>query len=194
MAQTVLGTYRVAELCHVSPMTIGRWIKEGKLKSFKTAGGQHRVWAHDLIELMCRLDMPIPPALESATARRILIVDDEVKVRRVLARYIREFYPEAEVVEAEDGFDAGKKAATLIPAVMVLDINLPGVNGFEVCRAIRGDAKLRAIKILAISGYNVDEWRDKALQAGADAFLAKPFEEDALRKALAKLLSSRRKK
>ncbi|MFH2202855.1 MAG: response regulator [Elusimicrobiota bacterium] len=188
MTPRALGTYRVAKICHVSPMTIGRWIKDGKLNAFMTAGGQHRVWAPDLADFMRRLKMPVPPELEAAVRRRILVVEDEVSVRRVLVRYIRGIYPEADIVEAGDGFDAGKKAATLVPAVMVLDLNLPGVNGFDICSSIRADDRLRGIKILAITGYHVEEWKKKALDAGADAFLGKPIEEDLLRKELEKLL------
>jgi two-component system response regulator RpaA len=75
----------------------------------------------------------------------------------------------------------------LKPAVVVLDLNLPGVDGFRVCEMIRKDPRLQHTKILAISGDA--EFEKKILAAGADDFAAKPFQMESLRKKIRRLIA-----
>ncbi|MBI4368917.1 MAG: response regulator, partial [Elusimicrobia bacterium] len=82
----------------------------------------------------------------------------------------------------------------LNPMIVVLDLRLPGVDGFEVCRMIRHDAHLSEVKILAISGYAEDAMKSKILKAGADDFMAKPFDNKELIERLAKLLEGAKSK
>ena len=79
----------------------------------------------------------------------------------------------------------------LSPSLVVLDLNLPGVDGFDVCRSIRSDPNLKRTRILAITGYAVEESKLKALEAGADEFLAKPLEINNLKEKLQVLYAAR---
>jgi excisionase family DNA binding protein len=176
------GTHEVARLCHVTPPTIGRWIEEGKLPSFKTAGGHRRVWDKDLAAFLKSHNMPVPSGLSGAT--RILVVDDEPEMRRLMRRLVSERFPRAEVHEAVDGFEAGHKIATLSPEVVILDLRLPGMDGYRVCRTVRADAAFKSVKILAITGAAAEEARRRVLEAGADGFLAKPFQAEDLAESL----------
>lgn len=184
LEKSVFSTHDIAKICHVAPNTVWRWIKGGKLPFFNTGGGQSRVWRKDLITFLVRLKMPVPAELEAAEAFRVLIVDDDKVVRKMVNKVISLMCPEAEVHEAGDGFDAGRKVSNLLPYLIVLDLRLPGVDGFEVCKAIRSDLKLKKSKILAISGHNVKESKRKVLAAGADSFMAKPLEVEPLREEL----------
>ncbi|MFC1678940.1 response regulator [Elusimicrobiota bacterium] len=181
-------TFEVADFCHVSPNSVGRWLHEGKIRHFKTAGGRRRVWRRDLIRLLESLDIPAPPELDGRGQSRILIVEDEAKVRRTLKRMTSRAFPEADIHEAADGFEAGRKIAAVKPGIIVLDIFLPGVDGFQLCRKIRSDAELKHIKVLAVSGEDVEETGRKAIAAGADAFLSKPFTPKDIEQALRKWL------
>ncbi len=188
MKKRTFGTYDIARLCQVTPPTVGRWIEDGRIPSFTTAGGHRRVWDTDLVTFLRTLNLPVPTELGPVAVLRILIVDDEAEVRRFVRRVVSKKFAGAEIHEAEDGFSAGHKVATLSPALVVLDVQLPGVNGINVCESIRADKNLRGVKILAISGYGVEETRKAILDAGADDFLAKPFTSDDLTERLAKLL------
>lgn len=79
-----------------------------------------------------------------------------------------------EVMVAPDGFLAGALAATFSPAVMTLDLKMPGLNGMDVLKAIRNDPELAAIKIIVVSAMPEEELQ-AALEAGADDILEKPF-------------------
>lgn len=180
MNDKALGTHGIAKICHVTPATVARWIEEGKLPSFTTGGGHRRVWSRDLITFLHEHNVPVPQELMSGGAPRILIVDDEAMVRRLIVRVLQGAVPQAEIHEAVDGFEAGQKISTLLPAIIVLDLRLPGLDGLKVCRMIRSDDRLRNARILAVSGHDPEESREQVLAAGGDDFLAKPFRTDEL--------------
>src|SRR5262245_52489393 len=153
MKKRTFGTHDIARICHVTPPTIGRWIEEGKLPSFKTGGGHRRVWDVDLVSFLKNHNIPVPDELQAADGLKILIVDDESEMRRFIVRVIKKNYPQAEIHEAADGFEAGHKIASALPALIILDLRLPGVDGFKVCQTVRADERLKEIKVLAITGY-----------------------------------------
>lgn len=182
-----LGTYDISKICHVAPITVGRWIEEGKLPYFTTGGGHRRVWNRDLVEFLKSHNYPIPKGLSTPTHFQILIVDDDAACRRLIHRSLSKTFSHIKVEEAADGYEAGEKVATLIPALVILDIRLPGVDGFKVCERIRLSKPLKKIKILAISGDGKKETRERILKAGADAFMAKPFDADEMMKIIGRL-------
>jgi CheY-like chemotaxis protein len=169
------GTHFIAGICQVTRQTVARWIEEGKLPAFNTAGGQKRVWGKDLVGFLAAHNIPVPAKLGALARPTVLIVDDEPNIRRLVARIIASVHPQAEVLSAADGFEAGKLTAAHEPSLVVLDVQLPGIDGLKVCRSIRADERRRRTKILAMSGRNPEETRRELLEAGADAFLAKPF-------------------
>ena len=169
------GTHAAARICQVSPTTIIRWIEGGHLPSFATLGGHRRVRQADLLAFLRERKLPIPDEMRPARPTQVLVVDDEPQVLRVIRRTLAKIDPKIEVHEALDGFEAGSKAAQLVPDVVVLDLKLPGIDGLKVCRMIRSDPRLKGMKILAISGQDPAEFESRSLKAGADYFLAKPF-------------------
>lgn len=191
MSKKAFGTYDIAKICHVMPATIGRWIEEGKLPSFKTGGGHRRVWDSDLVTFLRSHNIPVPPVLASAGALSVLVVDDEKSVRRSVQKILEASYPGVQIYEAEDGFEAGHKVTELAPQLVLLDLRLPGVDGVKVCKMIRANSNLKKIKILAMSGYNVDQAKAEVLDAGADDFIGKPFDPENLVKAINRLIGER---
>lgn len=188
MKSKVLGTHDIARICLVTPTTVGRWIEEGKLPSFKTGGGHRRVWAKDLAVFLREHNFPVPPDLLEEEILKILIVDDEENVRKFFLKALQRIYPEARIEEAVDGYEVGYRMTSFLPDLVILDIQMPGIDGLKVCRIIRGDAKLKHIKILAVSGFEIQESRDQAFKAGANDFLPKPVSPDALSKKISSLL------
>ncbi len=189
MSKTTFGNTKIAKICHVTPHSVWRWIEEGKLPSFSTGGGHRRVWAQDLVIFLKEHNIPVPQELLDDDLPRILIVDDEPETRSLIKRVVRKLYPVVEIHEAADGFEAGHKVADLLPSLVVLDLRLPGMNGIKVCRTIRSNSKLRGIKILAMTAYSIEESKKRIMEAGADDFLAKPFDTGELAGKVQKLLS-----
>lgn len=106
----------------------------------------------------------------------ILVVDDMVETRRLMRRILER--SGLRVIEAETGEAALRSASRDRPALIVLDLRLPGISGFDVARRIRAspDAVLAATPILACSASVQAEVRREALDAGCDAFEGKPFD------------------
>lgn len=110
-------------------------------------------------------------------SRRILVVDDHEDNRRIL----RDLLTAAgfEVVEAVDGEQAVAIAASR-PDLILMDIQLPGVDGYEATRRIKGDPALRAIPLIVVTSYALSGDDARARAAGADDYVAKPFSPRAL--------------
>ncbi|MFB9885146.1 response regulator [Balneatrix alpica] len=171
------STGEIAKLCDVNLRTVIRWIDRGVLKGFKLPGrGNNRVKEEDLVAFLQEQGMPIPALLQPTVVnKRILIVDDELPLARALQRLLRNAGYQTEI--ATDGFQAGSQIASYEPALMTLDLSMPGINGFEVLEFVR--AQYPKIRVLVISA--LDERRlENALSAGADAVLSKPFENNIL--------------
>ena len=106
-------------------------------------------------------------------ARKILIVDDEPNIVVPLVFLMkREGY---EVAVAEDGQAALDALAAGAPDLVILDVMLPRMSGFEVCRRIREDPRWRGLKVLMLTAKGRDSEVEKGLGLGADAYVTKPF-------------------
>lgn len=181
-------TFNAAKLLGVDMTTVIDWCKQGKLPAFKTPGGHRRIHAKDLVKFLQAYKMPVPATLQQMAQVQCLVVDDEPEIRRLVSRVIRNLDSTANVDTAEDGFEAGKKIVDMLPHLVVLDLMLPGINGFKVCENIRNDPRLKDTKILAITGLDTAENKKRIMGAGANDYLPKPFEADDLKKRLQALL------
>ena len=116
-------------------------------------------------------------------AMRLLLVDDNPDALQVLAILLRR--QGHEVHMAHDGPSAVEEALSLKPNVMLLDIGLPGLSGYEVAEELRKSPELSACMLVAMTGYGQQEDVDRALQAGFDRHLLKPVRIDAINSLLA---------
>ena len=164
---------QAAKNCGVSRWTIWKCVKAGELKASVTPGGHHRILKEDL-ESFARERGMYPFGNIGPEMKKVLVVDDDPHIQNLFTRMLsHEGY---RVETASDGFEVGARAATFKPAVIVLDLFMPGMDGFEVCRHIKEDPAMSGIKILAVTGYDDKENRDRIMEAGADDYLAKPVD------------------
>jgi DNA-binding response OmpR family regulator len=112
------------------------------------------------------------------TKRKILVVDDEPNILLSL-EYILE-QEGYEVHVARDGEEALALAEEVFPDLMLLDVAMPRKDGFEVCRALRGHPRLRAVKIVMLTAKGQPLERKKGLEVGADVYVTKPFSAEDL--------------
>jgi chemosensory pili system protein ChpA (sensor histidine kinase/response regulator) len=120
-----------------------------------------------------------PAAVAPVPARPvIMVVDDSLTVRKVTGRLLeREGY---RVLMAKDGVDALEQMKDTLPDVMLVDIEMPRMDGFDLSKAVRRDPRTRAIPIIIVSSRTADKHRRHAAEIGVNAFLGKPFEESDL--------------
>jgi excisionase family DNA binding protein len=177
--KTHLTPNEVAELLMVNPVTVRQWAARGLLRSLTTPGGHRRFLLSD-VEEFARSRGATPVARNSGRPDRILIVDDDPNVGRLIAGLIQERDARVETEIARDGFEAGLKVESFRPHALVLDLMMPGMDGFEVCRRLRARPTLNHIRIVAVTGFASPENVDRVLAAGADACLPKPLDSERL--------------
>lgn len=166
----------VADLLLVSPITVRQWAQKGLLEARMTAGG-HRRFSIDSVRHFAR-EMGLSGNLGEEDGRRILVVDDDLHINKFLVDLLRQRGGDVVVDSAFDGFEAGSKVATFRPDVVLLDIMMPGLNGIEVCRRLKGDVETMQIHVVAMTGFDEPGLARKILAAGADRFLRKPLRND----------------
>ncbi|MEO7337601.1 MAG: Hpt domain-containing protein [Caldimonas sp.] len=115
---------------------------------------------------------------EQAVAPLVLVVDDSLTVRRVTQRMlVREGF---RVMLAKDGLDALERLAEEVPSIVLSDIEMPRMDGFDLVRNIRSDARLREIPVIMITSRIAQKHRDHAAELGVDHYLGKPYSEEDL--------------
>ncbi|VAW87402.1 hypothetical protein MNBD_GAMMA18-74 [hydrothermal vent metagenome] len=172
-----LTTGDIANYCDVHVRTVIRWIERGKLKAYQLPGrGDNRVKLEDFLAFLDTHGMPVPEELQPAN-HRVLIVDDDERTAKAIQRTLQ--HAKFETLIAHSGFEAGALLNEFKPAVMTLDLQMPGMNGFEVLKFVGESANWQRLKIVVISGLSRREL-DKALDSGADAVLEKPLNDDHL--------------
>jgi len=188
--KNTLSTFSVARLLEVAVGSVSNWIDAGQLKAGRTPGGHRRVAKEDLIAFLRRQQLPIPPELMESP-RRVLVVDDEPAVTKWIAEEIKARHPEFEVLEANDGYSAGEIVASCRPDVVVLDLRMPGLDGFEVCRRIKSRKDTEDTAVIAITAHHSNNTRRRILESGARTYLTKPLDIDMLVSEVASAVSQR---
>ncbi|MDA8127288.1 MAG: Hpt domain-containing protein [Betaproteobacteria bacterium] len=116
----------------------------------------------------------------------VLVVDDSLTVRKITTRLLaREGF---RVDSAKDGVDALEKMRDLVPDVVLLDVEMPRMDGFELARVMRGDARLKSVPIIMITSRTADKHRSHALEIGVNVYLGKPYQEQQLLDSIAEQL------
>ena len=121
--------------------------------------------------------------------QRILIVEDSETMRSLLASSLEELEVPVKVSEAASGFEALRVLPREDFDLVVTDINMPDINGLELLSFVRRDPRCESVPVVIVSTEGSERDRDKGLELGADAYLVKPFDPDALREVVTDLLA-----
>ncbi len=126
---------------------------------------------------------------QSLADKTVLVADDDVEILGLVTRHLRT-YDDVRILEASDGEEALKIARREKPHLVVLDVMMPGMTGWEVCRAIREDESLASTKVIMLTGIGERLNEMTSPLYGADEYLDKPFEfgdlDDRIQSALSK--------
>lgn len=197
MDNELLKISEVAELAKVLPSTIRHYTDIGLLRVSGYTDGGHRLYARTevlirlgRIQALSRRGLKLPEikAELEKKSRKVLVIDDEVELVDLVADLLKFKFPDWQVKAAMDGFAAGRVLGEFLPDMVILDLMLPGVDGFSICRQIRNDPALQGCAVLAITGYDSKEMKEKILACGANDYLAKPMETDALLEKVTQLM------
>ncbi len=165
---TILGDGRVILILDVA----GLWLTEERL---------HVVARSEPVEEAVAATPKLP---------QIMVVDDSITVRKVTSRYLQKH--DMEVVAAKDGIEALEKLREQVPDLMLVDIEMPRMDGYELTSNVRSDPALKHVPIIMITSRAGSKHRDRALQLGVNLYMTKPYQEDDLL-ANVRLLLNRKK-
>jgi excisionase family DNA binding protein len=185
-AKRVFTTGEAAAVCKVSQQTIIRCFDSGRLTGFRVPGSKfRRIPREELVRFMRANNIPLD--LLGSSKKRILVVDDDPKI---LELYIDLLGRDErfDIKTASTGYDAGLLTESFRPHLIILDYMLPDINGTIVCQRLRGNPDLADTKVLCISGVINQPDVQKLMDAGANAFLKKPFQVAELMAKLSELL------
>jgi excisionase family DNA binding protein len=182
-----LTTGQAASHCQVSTPTVKTWIREGRLRAFKTPGGHARIAVEEFQRFLMRHQMPTYPTPPPPAG--VLVVDDEPQVVEMLVEFLTHHPRGFKIETASDGYEALIKLGSLRPALLILDAMMPKLDGMEVCRQLKRHPETQTIRILGVTGY--PEIGPELLAAGADAVLTKPLALDEIERHLGRLVDSR---
>lgn len=185
-----LGVGQVASICRVSKKTVLNWIYDGALKAFTTYGGHYRIWPVNLKKFLDSAGMDIPFDYVDETATHILIVDDEKSYAQMLKSVISAEIPGVEIITTDDGYEALLLIGEIKPQLLILDIKMSKVDGFQVLELLRSRKIEHKMKVLVVSGFLSPETREQLAKTSADAVLDKLSDISMLVKTVAALLQS----
>ena len=133
---------------------------------------------------------PAEEAAVAATLPTVMVVDDSLTVRKITGRLLaREGY---QVLTAKDGVDALEQMLDVVPDVLLVDIEMPRMDGFDLTRNVRADDKLKKIPIIMITSRTADKHRNYAFEIGVNNYLGKPYQEEELMQLVAEYTKAKR--
>jgi len=157
---TILGDGRVVLILEVNALVLG-----GSIISLSEAE-----------ELQAEQQVSKP--VEEEREKIVMVVDDSITIRKVTERMLARH--NMKVVTAKDGVDAVSQLQEIMPDVMLLDIEMPRMDGYEVATHVRNDERLKDLPIIMITSRSGSKHRDKAMEIGVNKYLGKPYQEDDL--------------
>lgn len=197
----MFSAMEAAKICGVVNQTAINWIRKGSLKAFTTPGGQYRVYPEDLIDFMQRNKMNVPAGLIEKTKAKpkphenkktVLVVDDDAAFNDIICRYLKEKDGNLDLHQAYDGFEAGSLMASLKPQAVVLDLDLPGVDGVKICRNINeSPASFGKPAVIVVTALEDEYVEQSCMALGVARYYHKPLNLPQLAKTLSELFSER---
>lgn len=181
---------QVAEVCRVSKKTVLNWIYDGALKAFTTYGGHYRVWPANIQSFLQTSGMDIPFEYVDERNQQILIIDDDESYTRMLKEAITEEMPGVKVTTTDDGYEGLVLIGEIKPQLVILDIKMPKVDGFQVLELLKNRKADHEMKILVVSGYIDADTKKQLSNTVADYSMDKVTDLDLFMKTITAIMRS----
>ncbi len=169
----LLTSPQAAQYCGVTRMSMWRWVKAGKINSFVTPGGHHRIIKSDLEKSLKAQGMKMMIRQIDAPARVLIVDGNEVVVKGIEKLFLENAF---EIEIAKGGFEAGIKTKQFNPDLIIIDMMMTNMDAFEACRFIKSNDSTSHIKIMLLTDKSSRGNEEKILDAGADDLMEKPVD------------------
>lgn len=180
-------TGEIAKITGISQKTIKNYCTQGKIKSEKTPiTNYRRISRQNLVRFLEENSIPLD-ILDGKSGKKVLVTDDDKKIVKLVTEYLKNIDESFIIDTASNGYEACIKAGVLIPDIMILDLNMPKVDGFEVVRNIRTIEETKHARIIICTGYASEENRKTLEEFGVSLIIEKPVKFEEFKKAVSML-------
>ena len=177
--ERIYTTFQVADICNVRPTTVIKWANQNRIKVYTTPGKHRRICETDLLSFLKQYSFPIPADLEERK-RRVLVVEDEADIGLLLTRSLQRADKGMEVHWAKDGVEGLLAVGQNPPDVVILDVDIPLVDGARFLATLKSDPQTHAIRVIGMTGKRLNSNKLTFMREHTDAFFYKPFKVDEL--------------
>lgn len=179
----------VAKICHVSKKTVLNWIYKDALKAYTTYGGHYRIWPGDLREFMVKAGLDVHFNFIDERQTSFLIIDDDANYAFVLKEIICTEFPTANVIITDDGYEALLLIGEKKPHVVILDLKMPKIDGYQVLELLKTRKRDYSFKVVINSGFIDAQARERLAGSIADDIWEKGKSTSEIRQELKELLN-----
>ena len=172
---------QVAELLMVTPTAVRQWAEKGDIAALTTPGGHRRFLRTEVMRFAQQRGLSFPVADQSV---KILIVEDDEFFSHYLKTVLHKLNKNIEIEVVNGGFQAGLIIKEFKPSIVLLDLVMPGIDGFEVCKLLKESPETNSIRVIVITSHTDDDKIQRIISSGAETCLHKPIDIDTLEKAL----------
>ncbi len=187
-----LSVGQVADICRVSKKTVLNWIYDGAMKAYTTHGGHYRVWPANVKKFLDETKMDIPFDFVDERGTHILIIDDETDYAQMLKSAIRSELPEVDVTTTDDGYEGLMLIGEIRPQLVILDIKMPKLDGFQVLELLKTRKADHEPKVVVVSGFLDDATRAQLSKTIANEVLDKLSDINTMVRTIVSLVRSER--
>jgi excisionase family DNA binding protein len=183
--KSIMDIHEVAKFLDLGIRTVYEMSRRGEIPCRKIA----KQWRYNRDKIIAWVGQTgeIEEKPGDKSALKVLIVDDDESIIHLISDGLNSYLPNIRVQTAKDGLSALIAFGQFKPAVFILDIGIPKIDGLEVCRRLKNDPEVGPVYIISISGIEDPGLEEKARQAGVDLFLPKPLDITRLIKAVEKI-------
>ncbi len=175
MDKKYLTTGDVAGYCEVNVTTVKRWIREGHLKGFQTPMGHFKVAKNDFIDFLKENHMPVDESILGSTDLKVLVIDDDAGMVKTIVLTLESLNSNIVIDTATDGYDGLMKIGKSVPHLLLIDLNMPKIDGYEVIRRVKESEEYNSAKIMVVSSALDDNAEKRLAEMGVSKYLRKPF-------------------
>lgn len=159
-----ISTRDASEVLEVSLRTVQLWVESGVLKAWKTAGGHRRIARSSIDHILNQRRQAITPTIGLAVEQQafhILLVEDDSALRNLFSYFFSSWKYPVRIDVATDGFEGLISLGREVPDLLITDLNMPGMSGFEMLRHLKGSNQFSKLNIIALTALNDDYIQDK---------------------------------
>lgn len=175
MRQKALAIEHISKICHVSSITVLRWLQQQNLKPIKIPGDQPKVWRSDLIKFLDSIHEPVPKELVLIDTLNIVVMVYDTDLRKLILKELKDLLPNAHTTAPGNAFEAGLSTHELNPHILILDFDTPGIDGCSVTRALKNSKRFQCTRIISIGSKEMGQYRKDIIESGSDDFFSKPI-------------------